>query len=312
MTEPPLLPEVRLLRLRYGSVCAACDTALPPKTQAWWDAKAKNATCRDCHESPTPDAGDPVAGGAAGAAGVEEGDVVAAPEPLQRGTAGASALLEYQRRSSSESRRKARVVADDAAWREEAIAKRPVLGRVASALTPRPIIAPESQSTRAWAIGAVGEQALARSLDSCEGVIVLHDRRIPGTRANIDHIAVAPSGIYVIDAKNYTGEVRREDRGGLLRVDHHLIVGRRDCTKLVEAMARQVAVVDRHAGQVPVMPVLCFTGAEWKLFARPFDIRGVVVTWPKALTKRLTADGPHGPNIEAIAQRLASALPPAE
>ena len=32
---------------------------------------------------------------------------------------------------------------------------------------------------------------------------VMHDRRIRGTKANIDHIAIGPSGVWVIDAKRY-------------------------------------------------------------------------------------------------------------
>ena len=46
-----------------------------------------------------------------------------------------------------------------------------------------------------WARGAAGEQRvatiLAKHLDS--GIVVLHDRRIPGTRANIDHVATRAS-----------------------------------------------------------------------------------------------------------------------
>jgi hypothetical protein len=33
----------------------------------------------------------------------------------------------------------------------------------------------------------------------------VHDRRVPGCKAIIDHIAVSPGGVYVIDAKKYTG-----------------------------------------------------------------------------------------------------------
>jgi hypothetical protein len=44
--------------------------------------------------------------------------------------------------------------------------------------------------------------------------LVLHDRAIPGTRSNIDHIAVVPSGVWVIDTKQYRGRVQRRDRGG--------------------------------------------------------------------------------------------------
>ena len=38
-----------------------------------------------------------------------------------------------------------------------------------------------------------------------------------GTRANIDHIAVTPTGVYVIDAKKYRGRPHLKIEGGLLR-----------------------------------------------------------------------------------------------
>jgi len=36
---------------------------------------------------------------------------------------------------------------------------------------------------------------------------VLHDARTQHSPANIDHIAIAPSGIWVIDANHYKGKV---------------------------------------------------------------------------------------------------------
>jgi hypothetical protein len=63
-----------------------------------------------------------------------------------------------------------------------------------------------------------------------ERVFVLHDRRIPRTRANIDHIAVTRSGaVWAIDAKNYRGKVQRVDKGGWFATDERLYVGSRDC-----------------------------------------------------------------------------------
>lgn len=60
-----------------------------------------------------------------------------------------------------------------------------------------------------WARGAGGEervaQLLAKHLDP--SVVVLHDRAIARSRANIDHIAIAGSGVWVIDAKRYKGKV---------------------------------------------------------------------------------------------------------
>ena len=63
----------------------------------------------------------------------------------------------------------------------------PKLGGLILALSDDP------QSTRAWDTGALGEERLGNRLNElASGAIrVLHDRRIPGSRANIDHIAVA-------------------------------------------------------------------------------------------------------------------------
>src|SRR4051794_31534743 len=68
----------------------------------------------------------------------------------------------------------------------------------------------EPQSTKAWKKGAEGERLVARRLEkhlADSGVLLLHDRRVPGSRANIDHLAIGPGGITVIDAKNLTGKV---------------------------------------------------------------------------------------------------------
>ncbi len=38
-----------------------------------------------------------------------------------------------------------------------------------------------------------------------ESIRVMHDRRIPRSKANIDHIVVTPGGVWVIDTKRYVG-----------------------------------------------------------------------------------------------------------
>lgn len=145
------------------------------------------------------------------------------PDP-SAGVAGASALREFQRRKQR---------------REEGI--RAAHPRLATMILS---LADEPQSTRAWQTGAVGEQRLGRRLDFLvgDGVLVLHDRRVPGTRANIDHIAVGPAGVFVLDAKRYKG--RRPDRqvsGGMFRPRvERLVVGGRDRTNLRDGIGRQV------------------------------------------------------------------------
>jgi len=62
------------------------------------------------------------------------------------------------------------------------------------------------QSTVAWRQGAEGEERLGHRLDQLtgEGFVILHDRRVPGSPANIDHLVIGPTGVFVVDAKNFS------------------------------------------------------------------------------------------------------------
>jgi hypothetical protein len=150
-------------------------------------------------------------------------------------------------------------------------------------------------------------------------VFVLHDRRTPGSRANIDHIVVSAGQVFVIDAKRYSGTVQKVDKGGWFSPDDCLYVGRRDCTKLIAGMTKQVAAVREAFGEatmqefeVRLTPVLCFVEADWPRFARPFQLGGVWVDRPKSLAKRIQQPGPLAPElVRTLAKRVAAALPKA-
>ncbi|MHB1536688.1 MAG: nuclease-related domain-containing protein [Acidimicrobiales bacterium] len=62
-----------------------------------------------------------------------------------------------------------------------------------------------------WKRGAAGEQAtaalLARRLRGSRWV-VLHDRRVPGSQANLDHVVIGPTGVWLIDTKTTRAVVR--------------------------------------------------------------------------------------------------------
>jgi hypothetical protein len=79
----------------------------------------------------------------------------------------------------------------------------------------------------------------------CPDIQVLHDRRMPHSKANIDHVAICGSGVYVIDTKRYRGKI--EVRQPLFGAAKLKIAGR-DQTKLVDGLARQVAVVEATLG----------------------------------------------------------------
>jgi Nuclease-related domain len=164
----------------------------------------------------------PVAGSdVASTSRVDSSDV-----PIPSGIAGAFARREHERR---------------VAKREDRVRSRhPKLGRFILAVTDEP------QSTTAWQAGARGEEMLAARLEALRqhGALLLHDRRIPGTRANIDHIVVAPSGVYVIDAKRYGGRPHLKVEGGIVRPRvEKLMVGSRECTELVAGVIKQVDLV---------------------------------------------------------------------
>jgi Nuclease-related domain len=89
-------------------------------------------------------------------------------------------------------------------------------------------IAAAERRERAWAVGAEGERLVAETLAELErhGWTVLHDVRWPGRRfANLDHVAVGPGGVVVVDAKNWSGPVSVRDgvlRAGAYRKDDEL------------------------------------------------------------------------------------------
>lgn len=151
----------------------------------------------------------------------------------------------------------------------------------------------------AWAKGAEGERIVGRVLDSLPGVLVLHDRAVPGSSANIDHVAIAPTGVYVIDAKHYSGEPRldRLGDGSILR----LKVGGDDRSELVVGVRRQLGIVAEALADpsVPVRAVLCFVGAEWP-GSNGFVIDGVGVTSPERLGELLASPGPLSPDAIAV------------
>lgn len=286
----------RQIKLRWASSCGRCSADLAAKKAAWWDDEQKTARCLECP------------------AATEEGEP--ASQMIARGTAGGSAQRKYEQKSKRELARKQARVEADAQWRETVNQKHPIVGRIITATNPKPAITPESHATRAWGTGADGERRLGDYLDGCEGVIVLHDRRVKGTKGNIDHLVVSPLGVSIVDAKHYSGKVEKRDLGGWFRSDERLYVDGRDRTKLITGMRWQFDAVRSALGEedgVDVFPFLCFVGAHWPLlFARPLVVRGVNVTWPTKLGEHLAASGPlDAEQIATTAEKLAIALPPA-
>jgi len=214
---------------------------------------------------------------------------------LDPGRPGASARAEFARRSQR----------DDARRQQ-------VFGRYLARLVK--VFGGPKRTTEAWDRGGRGEELVGNYLARAVGDLglVLHDRAIPGWRSNIDHIAVVPSGVWVIDTKQYRGRVQRRDRGGWCAPRPALLVNGHDRSGLVAGAQRQSRRVQEAVPSAGLArAVLCFAGAEWAPLARPFTIDGVVVTGPRQLARSLVKPGRLTPRqVESLAAVIAGAFPP--
>ncbi len=204
--------------------------------------------------------------------------------------------------------------------RQSKHANRTRLGHFAASLFPSETDKRLRRAERNWTTGGEGEQILASSLARrCPNVLMLHDRRAPNSRANIDHIAIAPSGIYVIDCKRYKGKIEAAEP---LFGKAKLKINGRDQTKLIEGLDKQVARVKAAladiASDVPVQGCLCFVAPEAFLadsglpLLRTLRINGYPLCYPRRLAKRLNRSGPLTADRALTLQaKLAELLPQA-
>ncbi len=156
------------------------------------------------------------------------------------------------------------------------------------------------QQDRDGSAGAGGEQMLARSLARrCPGVPVLHNRRAPRQQGNINHIAFAPTGVYVIDCKRHRGKIKiARPLFGPAR----LMIDGRNRSQLVAGLARHVAEVRAAlaglADDLPVHGCFCFMAPEGPLagtrlpLVRTLSINGYPLYTPRPLAQRLKKRGP--------------------
>jgi len=175
--------------------------------------------------------------------------------------------------------------------------------------------------TGAWAVGAQGERTVADRLRplSARGIAVLHDRRIPGGRANIDHIAVGPRGVFVIDAKVVSGKVAlRTAPWPRRRRSRTLVVGGRRRPDVVPGILRQVAAVQgvlRSRPEdldTPVRPLVVVVGAARRHRDSPLSVDGVWVGSPAAMVREIRGRGRLRPDdIRRLARHIAERLPAA-
>jgi hypothetical protein len=157
-----------------------------------------------------------------------------------------------------------------------------------------------------WRLACSGERAVGEELNKLmlDGCQVFHDFPLNG-EANLDHIVVAPSGVYAIETKT-----RRKGESSPTQKAHELIY---DGTKLrfpafcdIEAVVQsrnQAEQLGRQLGEalqtsVPVKPVLAFPG--WYVITKtPGD---VIVLNPKMIEAAILNVGSNVLSAEQIKQ----------
>jgi hypothetical protein len=97
-----------------------------------------------------------------------------------------------------------------------------------------------------------------------------------------------------------------------------LLIGGRNCTPLVENMARQVDAVEQALGTIPdrvaipIIPVLAFVNVEWGWLPTKLELGGVTIVWPSAFADMVKQPGPFGSDAVAhLTEVLGANLPPA-
>jgi hypothetical protein len=194
--------------------------------------------------------------------------VPAGPVNGSLGSPGRSALAAYRRRRASELAAWTRSLA----WRAPLVAAAALAGDVlaaqaglphaglvglaAAALAARRLRFRPSEAARTWQRGAQGERRTARLLDRLtrDGYVVFHDLAVPGSPANVDHLVIGPTGVFVIDSKQWTGSVQ-QGADGLVWHNHYQL------DRTLETVRWEAETLGRLLG-TRIHPLLCVHGAH--------------------------------------------------
>lgn len=158
-----------------------------------------------------------------------------------------------------------------------------------------------------WTAGAEGERRTARRLAPLtrEGWTVLHDRALPGSRANLDHLAISPNGVVIVpDTKRWSAYWPVTVQGGRL---YH---GDRDVTDRLKGLRHEADTVSRILG-VTAVPVVVMDGP--RLDGAPLqidDIRIIPAGQACRHLRSLASTRPGHPHPGRLAADAARRFPP--
>jgi Nuclease-related domain len=243
--------------------------------------------------------------------------VPARPVTGSLGSPGRSALAAYRRRRAEELAAWTRSLA----WRAPLIAAAGLAGNVLTIQAGLPqsglvclVVAAlvswrlrfrPSEQARTWQRGAQGERHTARLLDRLtrDGFVVFHDLAVPGnTSANVDHLVIGPSGVFVIDSKQWTGSVH-QSADGLAWHNHYPL------DRTLETVRWEAQAIGRMLG-TRAATLLCVHGAH--VHGGGLHVQGVAIVPAHLLRGALGYDRVlSGADVELLATSAWTSLRPA-
>jgi hypothetical protein len=276
----------KVLVFRKDGVCDSCGASLPVGAEGLWNSTTWKVRCLEHGVSAQPQ------------------DIAEEAEEAEpnRGTAGRSAKDKYNELHAIE---------------EEHIRNR--FGRFKKLGEMAVILHSDSQKTENWKVGSFGEKVVGARLDQLGQEVnfeVLHDRRRPPTKANIDHIVVTPAGVFVVDTKYYEGKIEVRQPGWFSGDPAQLFINGRNRTKIVDGVKKQVvqveSVLKNSKSQMPVFGVLTFVVGPLHVFILQEKISSVFLSTQRGVEKILRRRGHYTiEDIKATAELLALKFPEA-
>jgi hypothetical protein len=143
------------------------------------------------------------------------------------------------------------------------------VGLAAAALVAWRLRVRPSEQVAAWQRGAQGERRTARLLDRLvrDGYVIFHDLAVPDSGANVDHLVIGPSGVFVIDSKQWTGSVQ-QGSDGLAWHNHYRL------DRTLETVRWEAQIIGRLLG-TRAAAVVCVHGAH--VHGGGLEVQGVAI-----------------------------------
>jgi Nuclease-related domain len=159
-----------------------------------------------------------------------------------------------------------------------------LFGRLGRAIS-RPTSSPSARAANNPGAGAArsSNSTLSGLIDY--GYVILDDRRVSSARAEIDHVVVGPTGIFVVDHKPWTGQISAGAEQ--VYVDGRQRTGATDTALRAAAAVEDVLGHELKPVGAHVQAVISFDGASNRLFEA--TLGKINLTGSRSLAKAIRA-----------------------